>query len=187
LVVARWLAYSGGLSATYYDTTTFTSPAFVNLNVGAVDYSHDLSTGRPLGSYDSAAGTGLSADNLYSVRWAGLLRPCRSDTYTFYTDVMTIDERVRLWVDNSLIIDSWTSLSGTETSGTYLFALANDFYDITIEFAAQPPGTSSTGLTLKWENDNNMGGNPTSKGVVRTDRLFQNYEIYGSPFTTIVS
>ena len=29
------------------------------------------------------------------------------------------DERVRLWVDNSIIIDQWTSLNGTETSGTY--------------------------------------------------------------------
>jgi hypothetical protein len=179
------LPIPGGLTATYYDTTTFTSPAYVNLNVGAVDYSHDLSTGRPDGSYSGLVG--LSADNLYSVRWAGLLRPCRADTYTFFTDVQTIDERVRLWVDNSLIIDSWTSLAGTETSGTYYFDLGNDFYDITIEFAAQPPGTSSTGLSLLWSNDNNQGGNPTSKGVIRTDRLFQNYEIYGSPFTTIVS
>ena len=105
------LPIPGGLTATYYDTTTFTSPAcvflcslclftawcepqqscafllsglidfvcrYVNLNVGAVDYSHDLSTGRPDGSYSGLVG--LSADNLYSVRWAGLLRPCRADT-----------------------------------------------------------------------------------------------------------
>ena len=121
----------------------------------------------------------------------GLALLCR---YTFFTDVQTIDERVRLWVDNSLIIDSWTSLAGTETSGTYYFDLGNDFYDITIEFAAQvptlpqhtkptavgmshclkstraelsdtrcdiaisvqPPGTSSTGLSLLWSNDNNQ-------------------------------
>jgi hypothetical protein len=32
-----------------------------------------------------------------------------------------------------------------------------------------------------------QGGNPTAKGVIRTDRLFQNYEIFGSPFTTVLS
>ena len=30
--------------------------------------------------------TGLTADNAYSIRWAGFIRPCRAgDTYTFYT------------------------------------------------------------------------------------------------------
>ena len=117
----------------------------------------------------------------------------------------TNDERVRLWVDNLLVIDQWTSLAATEASGTILFGLGNEFYDITLEYAAQArhathphlcwrclgcepertrrpipfgisirprrrrrhdvhvgavqaPGTSDSGLSLKWENGNTQVG-----------------------------
>ena len=121
---------------------------------------------------------------------------------------------MRLWVDNSLVIDQWTSLAATEASGTILFGLGNEFYDITLEYAAQAsrvpfvrlsmrrsavcgraqvdatclqteplrigshaaaaaaaaaemcisamqaPGTSDSGLSLKWENSNTQVGLP---------------------------
>eukprot|EP00961_Rhodomonas_salina_P004188 57542-Rhodomonas_salina.2 len=43
----------------------------------------------------------------FSVRWAGFLRPSLAQTYTMFTVVSGSDERVKLWVDNQLLIDQW--------------------------------------------------------------------------------
>jgi len=48
-----------------------------------------------------------------SVRWEGYVMPSFSETYTFWLD---IDDHVRLWVDGTLLIDSWAFSSASSVS-----------------------------------------------------------------------
>ena len=67
-----------------------------------------LARGGPTRAH-SITGTG------YTVRWAGLFRPKFADVYTFQTRTLNLDssveptERMKLWLDNQLIIDQWVS------------------------------------------------------------------------------
>ena len=47
--------------------------------------------------------------------------------YTWYASVQTVGERVRLYVDNSLLVEQWTSLAATEASGTLSMLVANGY------------------------------------------------------------
>eukprot|EP00960_Hanusia_phi_P061656 764900-Hanusia_phi.AAC.1 len=57
-----------------------------------------------------------------------------------YASVRSWVERVRLWVDNVILIDQWTSLEGTENSGTIYMGTAGGYYDVVMEYK-QPNGT----------------------------------------------
>jgi len=46
----------------------------------------------------------VNSDN-FTVRWTGTIEVPNSETYTFHTQA---DDGVRLWVNNELIIDTWT-------------------------------------------------------------------------------
>jgi len=92
----------------------------------------------------------LIGDGFFSVRWSGMVcAPDPSQNISFSTavgsDAAKI-ERVRLWIDNSLIIDQWTSLrwvaEGRVPSG-------NKFYNIKVEYKNFVP--SGAKLALKWE------------------------------------
>ena len=65
----------------------------------------------------------------FHVRWTGFFEADAAAThYSFFTPLKTSSERVRLWLDNELVIDQWTSLSSTDPGGS----VYNDF------FSAQP-------------------------------------------------
>jgi RHS repeat-associated protein len=66
--------------------------------------------------------------NGFSIRWTGRVQPKYSETYTFYLDA---DDGVRLWVNNTLIIDSWSY--APERSGTIALT-AGQTYDIKLEY-----------------------------------------------------
>ena len=46
----------------------------------------------------------VNPDN-FTVRWTGTIEVPNSETYTFYTEG---DDGIKLWVNNELIIDTWT-------------------------------------------------------------------------------
>lgn len=71
----------------------------------------------------------MGADT-FSVRWVGQVRPRYSETYTFYTQS---DDGVRLWVNGTLIIDSWVNQSLTERKGTIALE-AGKLYAIKLEY-----------------------------------------------------
>ena len=80
---------------------------------------------------------GISAGN-FKIRWTGKLRPFTDDNYTIY---VTANDGVRLWINNTLLIDSWTDKTVTTHSGNIALLKATD-YDIRIEYYSalmQPP------------------------------------------------
>lgn len=105
-----------GLKGQYFSDTnlsslirTQTDPQ-VNFNWG---------TGSP--------GTSIGADN-FSVRWSGQVQTQEGGTYVFQSET---DDGVRVWVNNALVIDKWTTL-GTFAANVTL--AANTKVSIKVEY-----------------------------------------------------
>ena len=85
---------------------------------------------------------GISADN-FKIRWTGKLRPLTDDNYTIY---VTANDGVRLWINNTLLIDSWTDKTVTTYSYDIALLKATD-YDIRIEYYS---GANASICILQW-------------------------------------
>ena len=92
-----------GLKGEYFDDM-----ALKSLKLSRVDRAVDFSWGT--GSPDAA----LPVDS-FSARWTGMVTAAQSETYTFFTKS---DDGVRLWVNNTLVIDNWTNHSVMENRAT---------------------------------------------------------------------
>jgi hypothetical protein len=85
-------------------------------------------------------GTPIGTDN-FSARWTADLEIAVTDTYTF---VATSDDGVRVWLDDTLIIDNWTDHSATDDrslplklTGGSTHSLRMEYYDATGSATAQ--------------------------------------------------
>ena len=180
---------SGGLFATYYSDSGNASllvPVAIKED-SQIDFSGD-GVGHTAGVdafVDNWPWKGLKqlsssaavyANSNFSARWTGLIEPIYNQTYTFNLQMNDVDERVRLWVDNSLIIDEWESLASLYPIGTYHFDKDFALYDIKIEFVER--GGNARRLTLLWETDS-AGG---IRVPVPSDKLWR----VTQTFTTLV-
>jgi hypothetical protein len=122
-----------------------------------------------------APGSLDDASALFAVRWAGFVKPSATSEYTFRALVSGTTgtpnaERVKLWIDNSLIIDQWTSIASTSPSGTISFpSAADNLYDVQMEYkrvtatpavlagalvdANVPAGNLAPMVSLQWKNE----------------------------------
>src|SRR5205823_8202350 len=114
-----------GLTGRYWTMqpkTTNGTPTLVRLDP-AVNFN--WGTGSPAPS--------ISADT-FTALWTGQVQPQFNETYTFYT---TTDDGVRLWVNNTLIIDKWLDQGATEygatinLTGGQKYDIRMDYYDNT--------------------------------------------------------
>lgn len=79
----------------------------------------------------------------FKVRWAGKLKPLTDDTYTIY---ITASDGVRLWVNNALLIDSWTDKTITTHNANIALQKATS-YDIRLEYYSN---TNPSSCILQW-------------------------------------
>ncbi len=129
----------------------------------------------------------IPADS-FSTRWTGQVLPQYSQKYYF---VARVDDAVKLWVNNQLIVDRWASGSGDRTGSIDLQAGVR--YDIRMEYAES---TGSAEARLNWYGDDQ------AKQIIPMSRLFPTTsgspEITspvgavtilgsGSPFSTIIT
>jgi hypothetical protein len=81
----------------------------------------------------------------FSVRWTAQLRPAGTDLYTFH---VTVDDGVRLWLNERLLIDEWREQSlAAATSPVSL--RAGETYNLTVEYY-QLTGTAR--MKLFWSS-----------------------------------
>lgn len=106
------------------------------------------------GTPDAAIGI-----DFFSVRWSGKIKPLYSETYTIYT---TSDDGIRVWVNDSLVIDSWMKQSGTERLGS-ISLNAGQLYDIKVEYYENQGDARAR---LMWESLSQV------KGIVPASALF---------------
>lgn len=83
------------------------------------------------------------SENNFSVRWTGKQSFSTSAIYRFR---VLVDDGVRLWVDNFLILDSWKN--GSERELTVDVLLVKGTHDIRLEYYEH---TGDARIRLKWE------------------------------------
>lgn len=91
---------------------------------------------------ESAPAENINTDG-FSVRWTGSVQPRYSGTYTFYT---TSDNGSRLWVNDQLLIDRWTTNTGSTYSATIALE-AGQKYNIKLEYF---DNTGNAKCILEW-------------------------------------
>jgi len=157
------VTYGGtGLQATYYDLVGQSNPRRAAASGSTIDFSNRVNLDQ-LQFNDGSAAVSLARAQAFSARWAGLVRPSNAGVYTFHIETAgVVLERVRLWVDDRLILDSWTSLqSSTALQGTYNVVDAGDLYRIQMTY--RNPATSTAKAILKWEAANITAEKVTQK------------------------
>jgi hypothetical protein len=139
-----------GLFATYYATENLSQPVS-SASVSVLDFSREHGL-QPPGS--------LPSSRPFSVRWSGFFRPYNAQLYTVYAGVSSADDRIRVWIDSSLVVDMWWNLSGTEGSGTVNLAGGIILSNVVVEYKQS---VGAMGASLRWygsiiDSDEESGG-----------------------------
>jgi hypothetical protein len=139
-----------GLTGRYYNDgnsgSRFTTLALTRTD-GSIDFNWQYGAPAP----------GIQSDN-FSVRWTGQIEVPVTGTYRFAT---TSDDGVRLWVNGSRIINSWSGRTATVNTSGGITLTAGVRYSIRLDFyeragAAQvqlrwtPPGQAESVIPSMW-------------------------------------
>ena len=122
----------GQLTASYYSNGTLTGSPILTRTEANVDYNCGSNSPAP----------GGPADN-FSATWSGYITPPVTGTYTLH---MWYDDRFRLYLNNVLVSDQWTTGCCTWRSMTYDFT-AEERVPIKMEMAE---GGGGAGARLQW-------------------------------------
>lgn len=107
-----------GLAATYYiEEWDLTGPTYQRID-SRVNFSNNFAV------------PGFNDEN-FSVRWSGQIEAPITGNVTFSTQS---DDGVRLWVDDTLIIDNWTLHGTTTDTASPMSLVAGEKYNIRMEF-----------------------------------------------------
>lgn len=105
----------------------------------------------------------------YSVRISGYLKPPSSDTYTFS---VFVDDGVRMWINNTKIMDAW-QIQATTLNSTSL-ALGTAWVPFRIEYCQAAYGS---GLQVSWRGaGNNTSYTPLSHSATGFQMAYDNIE-----------
>ncbi|MCG8449422.1 MAG: PQQ-dependent sugar dehydrogenase, partial [Pirellulales bacterium] len=119
-----------GLLGVYYDDANLIDFVFERTDT---TINFDWGTGSPDAQMDS---------NTFSVIWKGEIEALFTETYTFEVGV---DDGVRLWVDNQLIIDQWQNQNTAHTGQVNLQGGLR--HDIRIEYFEN---SGNAQIQLRW-------------------------------------
>jgi hypothetical protein len=177
-----------GLWATYYASSCVAGVPNVSYPVAAEpSYLMNLED-----SVDGLYHAPVCSNMSFLVKWAGLVRPELAQTYTMYAASRVQAERVKVWVDNRLVIDAWSSLSAASVAiGTVGFSSPGGYYNIRVEYAG---GRRGEGVQLMWETatkpKDTMSSHlfsgadtPVSKPAQTAEYLFKAYPEKGCKVT----
>ncbi|CAN5421532.1 hypothetical protein BH10BAC3_BH10BAC3_31340 [soil metagenome] len=126
-----------GLRADYFSASSPEAP-FDNASLVKLDENINFNWG------DASPATGISKD-VFKVRWTGTLQALTTETYTIH---LTASDGVRLWINNSPLIDSWSDKNVTIHTATIAFE-KNKQYSIKLEFYAN---TNPAFINLQWSS-----------------------------------
>lgn len=122
---------NNGLWATYYSSKNFTKPFIKKIDK---NINFNWKKGSPL--------KGFRKDG-FSIRWEGFLKIPQNGEYTFYT---LADDGVRLWLNDTLIINDWKSHAEKLNSTT--LPLAKGLHNFKMEYFDD---TSFASVKLSWK------------------------------------
>ncbi|GAB3953753.1 PA14 domain-containing protein [Spirosoma harenae] len=139
-----------GLKGEYYVGTDFKRKILTRIDP---KLSFDWSAGSP------ARGIPHS---YYSVRWTGKLLAPVSGAYKFYA---TVDDGIRVWVDNELVMESWQLNDSNHYTGTITLK-AGQLYDLRVDYFNDMMGGE---LQLFWQRPD--------KKTIYIDRFIRSGEL----------
>jgi hypothetical protein len=137
-----------GLRGSYNNTVDFVSPLIFVTNA-LIEFNWGKT--RPHRR--------ITADN-FAVRWEGSVLPKFSELYQFEFEFRG---RARVWVDDVLLIDDWTSSPFILARRASVSLVAGQLVGVRIEYAAHPQGALAI---LRWMSPN------VPMEVIPTARLF---------------
>ena len=146
-----------GISATYYSNASFSpQSAIVSFNTIQVT---NLSWPTQLGVLEPY----LVPVSNQAVRWAGYLAFENTTPLLimFFTKFSGLNERIKLWIENSLLVDQWTSLSNSMPNGTFFFSRGSGFYEIEIEYQNLMNTSLDYVMQLSWQVTGSYQNNST--------------------------
>lgn len=142
-------SYFNRMNLSSGNIATADSPVLVRTDP-VVDFSWGVGSPAP----------SINTDN-FSVRWIGEIEPEFTETYTFY---FRSDDGVRLWVNNTLLIDRWIDTAPTEFTGTIALK-AFEKVPIKIEYYEHSGGAVAS---MSWSSPSRP------KTIVPQRRLYSN-------------
>jgi hypothetical protein len=141
------IASQKGISATYYTSDDFLLSA-TSKQDGCIKIEQNT------------FGTNIG------IRWLGLLKPVVASMHTFQTLLQDANARVKLWVDNILIVQEWSSLSSFAVGS--ILELDARLTDIFMEYKVDT--ASGGGVALKWKySGQDMETIPQENLFIRSD------------------
>lgn len=116
---------------------------------------------------------GISSGN-FKIRWSGKLRPLTDDTYTIY---ITANDGIRLWINDTLLIDSWVAQDVTPHSIDIALNKSTD-YDIKIEYYT---GTDAASFSLQWSANGICKQDIPASQLYPTRTMDKDFVVYPNP------
>jgi uncharacterized protein (DUF1800 family)/fibronectin type 3 domain-containing protein len=127
-------AGGNGLKGEYFNNTGLLGSPVITRTDAAINFSW----------HEGGPGTGV-AKNYFSVRWTGEVQAPATGDYTF---TATVDDGMRVWVNNVEIINHWTSHGLTTAHSGPVALTAGQSYPIKVEYFEN--GNSAT-AKLAWD------------------------------------
>ena len=125
-----------GLSAAYYDNVALAgAPKVYATGVGTADGSLSVNWG---------ASPPVSNTSGWSGRFTGEIQFPATGTYGVGFNVV---DGVRLWIDDVLVIDSWTDKANTSVPGSYTNATAGAWHRIRVDYYNRSGNTGTCATT----------------------------------------
>lgn len=143
---------TAGWTANFYANTTLTGSPVRTQTDSAITNGNNGDWGA--GTFDPA----VFQDN-FTARWTGQVQPQYSETYYF---VARVDDGVKLWVNNQLIVNRWPGGGVTDSQGAITLQ-AGVLYDIALEYYE---ATGSAEAHLSWYSQSQP------KQIIPTSRLY---------------
>ena len=103
-----------------------------------------------------------------AVRWTGYFRPAHEASHTFYVEA---DDNVRLWVDDTLLIDRWDNDNSVQRERSINLEITR-FYSIKLEYRELD---GNAHCRLFYSN------HYVNRRVVKAARLYSVRHMHGSP------
>ncbi len=82
----------------------------------------------------------------YGVRWTGFIEPRFSESYSFF---VVVDDSVRLWVDDRLVLDAWESNGAHKFNSEPVVLRAGQRHAIRLEYGER---TGTSHISLFWQS-----------------------------------